>query len=73
MASLEPYHAGVGQLDLQLRARGGLEDRHRDEFGGRGPDGRCRLTRGVLVADRHMGVLAGPHGHDASSSRTSRR
>src|SRR5271166_4419676 len=29
-------------------ARGGLKDRHRDEIGGCGPDGRGHLTRGVL-------------------------
>ena len=31
----EPYHAGIGQLDLQLSARAGIEDRHRDEIRGR--------------------------------------
>jgi hypothetical protein len=54
--ALEPYHAGVGQFDLQLRARAGVEDRHRDEIRGRGTGGHGHMTRGVLCGNLSQGV-----------------
>jgi hypothetical protein len=42
--SPEPHHAGIGQLDFQLDARAGIEDRYRHEVGDRAVGRRDRIT-----------------------------
>jgi len=42
--SPEPHHAGIGQLDFQLGACAGIEDRYRHEVGDRAVSRRDRIT-----------------------------